>query len=58
MAVRGLAESTSHSSMAEEADEPNVLLPHLWKATTMRDGLCVHEGIVVGLCGLHPGMEN
>lgn len=64
VAVHGLAESTNHSSIAEEADEPNVLLlPHLWKATTVRDGLYVHEGIGVGLgwvrlCCLYPGTEK
>ena len=50
VAIHGLAESTNHNSMAEEADEPNILLiPHLWKATAVRDGLYVHEGTGVGL---------
>lgn len=36
--------------MAEEANKPNVLLiPCLWRATTVRHGLYVHKGIGVGL---------
>lgn len=36
--------------MAEEADEPNTLLiTHLWKAATERDGPSVHKGIGIGL---------
>lgn len=64
MAVHGLAEATNHSSMAEEAEELNVLLiPHLWQAATVRDGLSVHKGMGAGLrwvrlCCLHPGMEK
>lgn len=60
VAVHGLAQSTNHSSMAEQADELNVLLiPHLWKATTVRAGLYVHEGIGVGLgCVALPTLWN
>lgn len=36
--------------MGEEADEPNTLLiAHLWKAATERDGPYVHKGIGTGL---------
>jgi len=50
VAVHGLAESTDHSNTTKEADEPSILLiPHLWKATTVRVGLYMHEGFEVRL---------
>lgn len=53
VAVHSLAESTNHSHMAEEADEPNIL--YIGIGCICARGLGLGQ---VGLCCLHPETEK